>query len=56
MESSEEPASLDHNLATHVKETGDVVSTVEKLQETMTLVKGKSFPLRRGVTQRVPGN
>ena len=37
MENTEEVASLESNLAAHTKETGDIESVVEKLQETITL-------------------
>jgi hypothetical protein len=36
-------ASLDSNLALHIKETGDIESAVEKLQEAITLSCNKSF-------------
>jgi len=38
--------SLDNNLATHIKETGDVESAIEKLKEALTLSCIKSFKIR----------
>jgi len=43
MNNSEELARLDYNLATYIRETCDIESVVEKLQEAITLSCNKSF-------------
>ena len=45
-ENSEDLASLDSDLATHIKETCNIESTVEKLQEAITMSCSKSFKTR----------
>ena len=45
MENTEGSASLDSNLATHIKETDDIESVVEKLQESITLSCNKSLKI-----------
>jgi len=47
MENTEDVTSRYSNLATHTKETGDIVSVIEKLQEAITLSCTKSFNIRR---------
>ena len=44
MENTEDVASLDSNLATHTKETGDIESA-EKLQDVITLSCTKPFKI-----------
>jgi hypothetical protein len=53
MENTEDVASLDSNLATHTKETGDIESVVEKLQEAITLSCNKSFKIRENAKKMI---
>ena len=53
MENTDDVASLDSNLATHTKETGDMESVVEKLQEAITLSYKKSFKIRGKVKNMI---
>ena len=46
MENSEDLPSMDSDLATHIKETRDIGSAVEKLQEAITMACSKSFKTR----------
>ena len=52
MENTEDVECLDNNLATHTKETDDIDSIVEKLQEAITLSCNKSFKIK-GKTKKM---
>jgi len=53
MENTEDVASPDSNLATHTKETGDIESVVEKLQEAITFSCNKSFKIRENAKKTI---
>ena len=53
MENTEDVVSLDSNLATHIKERGDIESVVEKLQEAINLLCKKSFKIRENVKNMI---
>ena len=56
MENTEDVVSLDSNLATHITETGDIESVVEKLQEAINLLCKKSFKIRENVKNMITQN
>jgi predicted nucleic acid-binding Zn-ribbon protein len=46
MENLEDLATLDSDIATHIKETCDIESAVETLQEDITMLRNRSFKTR----------
>jgi len=53
---TEDIASLDSNLATHIKETGDIESVIEKLKDAVTLSCSKSFKTRENTKKMTKQN
>jgi len=53
MENTEDSASLDNNLATHIKEACDIESVIEKLQEAITLSCNKSFTIQENTKKTI---
>jgi len=56
MEKIEDVASIDSNLTTHTKETGDIECVVQKHQEAITLSFNISFKIRENAKKTIMQN